>query len=203
MFLQVFLCVKLGIAGSIAGSAHDCRVLNDAYVKGLVKFTGRYYLGDAGYALSWHVFTPYRGVRYHLKEWARGNQKPQNRRELFNLRHASCRNMVERGYGVTQARLPVLTNMRKYPYEKQVDITITAFCLHNFIRMNQEYEDAFDHVPIAPELVEPLPPIPITDPNHNTALLNQWRDGIAQQMWDDYTAYILLHPNYDVVDDLQ
>ena len=58
------------------------------------------------------------------------------------------------------SRLPALTNMRKYPFEKQVDITITAFssCLHNFIRMNQEYEDGFDHVQFEQEYEESLPP---------------------------------------------
>jgi hypothetical protein len=103
--------------------------------------------------------------------------------------------------GIMNFRLPWL-RVQLYPTNNQIKYVCVLSVLY-FIRMNQEYEDAFDHVPIAPELVEPLPPIPITDPNHNTALLNQWRDGIAQQMWDDYTAYILLHPNYDVVDDLQ
>ena len=51
------------------GSAHDSRVLNDAKLRGLPLFPGKYYLGDARYALSWHVLTPYRGVLYHLKEW--------------------------------------------------------------------------------------------------------------------------------------
>ena len=50
------------------GSAHDSRVLHDAKLRGFPLFPGKYYLGDAGYALSWHVLTPYRGVRYHLKE---------------------------------------------------------------------------------------------------------------------------------------
>ncbi len=50
------------------GSAHDGRVLKDAFTKGFSVPTGKYYLGDAGYALSSNVLTPYRRVRYHLKE---------------------------------------------------------------------------------------------------------------------------------------
>jgi len=44
--------------------------------------------------------TPYRGVRYHLKEWAKGNLKPQNKEELFNLRYSKLRNVIERIFGV-------------------------------------------------------------------------------------------------------
>ncbi|KAH9154752.1 hypothetical protein AeRB84_003195 [Aphanomyces euteiches] len=82
------------------GSAHDGRVLQDAYTKGFAKQQGRYYLGDAGYALSPRVLTPYRGVRYHLKVFQKGNKKPVTMQKLFNLRHASCRNVIERTFGV-------------------------------------------------------------------------------------------------------
>lgn len=57
------------------GSAHDCVVLADARLKGFYTPTGKYDLGDAGYALSTKVLTPYRGVRYHLREWQRGNSR--------------------------------------------------------------------------------------------------------------------------------
>jgi hypothetical protein len=49
------------------GSAHDGRVLKDAYSRGLPMVdTNKYFLGDAGYSLTKDVLTPYRGVRYHL-----------------------------------------------------------------------------------------------------------------------------------------
>ena len=44
------------------GSAHDGRVLADAYDKGFTIPDGKFYLGDAGYGLSTKVLTPYRGV---------------------------------------------------------------------------------------------------------------------------------------------
>jgi hypothetical protein len=50
------------------GSAHDGRVLKDALSKDLFIPEGRFYLGDAGYGLSYQVLTPYRRVRYHLRE---------------------------------------------------------------------------------------------------------------------------------------
>ena len=53
------------------GSAHDCVV--HARQKSISTPPGKYDLGDAGYALSTKVLTPYRGVRYHLREWQKGN----------------------------------------------------------------------------------------------------------------------------------
>jgi len=58
--------------------------------------------------VSTGILTPYRGVRYHLKETARANQRPKNPKELFNLRHASLRNAIERIFGVVKRRFPIL-----------------------------------------------------------------------------------------------
>jgi hypothetical protein len=86
------------------GSAHDGRVLMDAvahdfhisrglygyftslsfiiYLKQWILHVGKYYLGGAGYTLNSFPLTPYRGVRYHLKEFGDGQQKLQNMQEL-------------------------------------------------------------------------------------------------------------------------
>ena len=81
------------------GSVHDARMMLDARTKGFVLPRGKYMLADAGFRLEQDILTPYRGVRYHLKEWAAANQRPQNPRELFNYRHSSMRNAVERAFG--------------------------------------------------------------------------------------------------------
>ena len=39
----------------------------------------------------------YKGTRYHLNLW-RGNT-PIDYKELFNLRHSSARNTIERAFG--------------------------------------------------------------------------------------------------------
>lgn len=56
------------------GSANDSKVLEDALTKGFQMPEDRYYLADAGYGLTMHFLTPYRGVRYHLKEFAQSYQ---------------------------------------------------------------------------------------------------------------------------------
>jgi hypothetical protein len=48
------------------GSAADSMVFSNA---DLPVPQGRYYLADAGFPSCAALLTPYRGVRYHLKEW--------------------------------------------------------------------------------------------------------------------------------------
>lgn len=58
------------------GSSHDGKVLWDAVSRfSFVVPEGKYYLVDAGYANTRQFLAPYRGVRYHLKEWAQGNSR--------------------------------------------------------------------------------------------------------------------------------
>lgn len=53
------------------GSATDARVLDDAKKRGFIIPPGKMYLADAGYSLQDDILTPFRQVRYHLKEWGR------------------------------------------------------------------------------------------------------------------------------------
>jgi DDE superfamily endonuclease len=57
------------------GSAHDGLVFDKSFNLGFSIPEGKYYLGDAGYPLTTYCLTPYRGVRYHLKEWEKGNRR--------------------------------------------------------------------------------------------------------------------------------
>ena len=58
------------------GSASDSAILEDAKTRG--GFTipdGMVDILDAGFALSGSSLTPYRSVRYHLKEWKHGRER--------------------------------------------------------------------------------------------------------------------------------
>jgi hypothetical protein len=58
------------------GSAYDGRVLLDAQSRhGFCTQKGKYWLGDAGYGNSEYIMSPYRGVRYHLKEQRLADKK--------------------------------------------------------------------------------------------------------------------------------
>ena len=178
------------------GSAHDGQVLADAVSKGCKCPDGHYFLADAGYALSKMCLTPYRGVRYHLKEWRMNNEAPQTKEELFNLRHSSLRNCVERIFGVVKKRFPCLVNMKSYDFPTQVNLVQAAFMIHNFIRLEQEFEDEFDRwsddideVEDDPGLIHPEV-APRGPAGADFVALNTWRDGIAQRMWNEYQDYM-------------
>jgi hypothetical protein len=51
------------------GSASDSHIFQYAREHDLAIPAGKYYLADAGFPLCDALLTPYRGVRYHLKEW--------------------------------------------------------------------------------------------------------------------------------------
>ena len=69
-------------------------------------YVGKYYIGDARYGNKNGILSPYRSVRYHLKEVS--DRPPENAQELFNLRHSSLRTTIEQGFGVLKKRFRVL-----------------------------------------------------------------------------------------------
>ena len=76
----------------------------------------------------------YRGIRYHLKEQRLSSQKPTNYKELFNLRHASLRNVIERIFGILKRKYQILRRAPEYLFETQTRIIIACCALHNFVR---------------------------------------------------------------------
>ena len=57
------------------GSAIDSRVFEDTHSTNFTVPEGRYYPGDVGYGISELLLVPYRGVRYHIKEWGQTRQR--------------------------------------------------------------------------------------------------------------------------------
>jgi hypothetical protein len=110
------------------GTAHDGKVLRDALTKGFKIKPGKYYLGDAGYALKPYCLTPCHGVHYHFKEFANGKDKQRNKEELFNLRHSSLRSAIEQIFGVTKKRFPILKTMRCLGYSFGMQRKIVMCC---------------------------------------------------------------------------
>ncbi|XP_057803531.1 uncharacterized protein LOC131018827 [Salvia miltiorrhiza] len=128
-----FTYVLTGWEGSMA----DSRILRDAINRphGLKVPKGKYYLCDNGYANSDGFLTPFNGVRYHLKEWGPNAARPQNKEELFNLRHSKARNAIERAFGILKMRWGILISPSFYPIRHQNRLIMTAFLLNNFIHM--------------------------------------------------------------------
>lgn len=66
-----------------------------------------YVVADASYALHSKVFTLYRAVHYHLKEFSQGSGRPQTEKERFDLSHAKTRSAVERLNGCLKRRFKI------------------------------------------------------------------------------------------------
>ncbi|KNE98892.1 hypothetical protein PSTG_07912 [Puccinia striiformis f. sp. tritici PST-78] len=127
------------------GTAHDARVLRDAWSKDFKIRQGFFYLADAGYGLSRNILVPYRGTRYHLREQALAGQRPETKEELYNLRHSSLRNVIERCFGVFKRRFKIMTQASEYQLEQQYDLVLACACLHNInVRKNGYYDIIFD-----------------------------------------------------------
>ena len=117
------------------GSVHDRTVLRDAqYNKGFKTPLKRYWLRDAGYSNTDTVLVLYRSTRYHLKEQQLGGKKLENSKELFNLRHASLRNVIERIFGVLKRKYQILCTLLEYSINTQTCIILACTALHNWVR---------------------------------------------------------------------
>ncbi|XP_022031205.2 uncharacterized protein LOC110932156 [Helianthus annuus] len=130
------------------GTASDSRIIKDAFSRSdkLVIPTGKYYLVDAGLPHTSSLMTPYRGVRYHLKEYS--TRAPENSKELFNLRHASLRNAIERAFGVLKKRFPIIRSTAEpfYSCQTQSGIFLACCILHNFLLEEDRDKDLEDEV---------------------------------------------------------
>ncbi|XP_042050431.1 uncharacterized protein LOC121795856 isoform X2 [Salvia splendens] len=170
------------------GLAADSRVLRDAVTRdgGLRVTRGTYYLCDNGYANAARFLTPYKNVRYHLKEWGVGAQRPQNARELFNLRHTRARNIMERAFAVLKMRWNILRSASFYPIKIQIRLIMACSLLHNFICGEMLNNPLDQHVECAtqdlgdedghgdPDFVDQVEP---------STEWNQMRDDLANSMW--------------------
>ncbi|XP_062075408.1 uncharacterized protein LOC133779465 [Humulus lupulus] len=128
------------------GSANDARILLECATNPDYGFPmppqRKYYFVDSGYTNMLGFLSPYRGEKYHLGQYTDLN--PIGKKELFNYRYSSLRNVIERCFGVLKARFPILKQMPSYDLRIQKYIVIACCGIHNFIRTNAEADIYFD-----------------------------------------------------------
>lgn len=173
------------------GSAGDGKVYADALTKGYRLSETLFDLMDAGFALTTKCLTPYRSTRYHLKEFGRGRQAPQTKEELFNLRHAMLRNVIERIFGILKRRFPVLSTPVQYDYAFQVELVMALCVVHNSVRVHGCRNDIYVAQAIQDMRMRREEPLEESDrPQHHPEMesteAKAWRDGIAEKMWTQY-----------------
>ena len=124
--------------------------------------------------------------------------RPANKYELYNLRHAQLRNVVERIFGVMKKRWDILNRAPQYTMPVQARIPVGLAAVHNFILelddtdlehyLEQLDADAEGPRNGAGELGDG--PIPRTEYERASAL----REQIAADMWDSYQNFLRDHP---------
>ena len=143
---------------------------------------------DNGYANSEGILTPFKGVRYHLKEWGPQNQRPTSPRELYNMRHTMARNVIERAIAVLKMRWGILRSASVYPIQTQSRLIMACFLLHNFIRGEMrddpiEQEMDSDGVGGQPADGNEQDEADYVDTIESTPAWNQKRQDLADFMW--------------------
>jgi hypothetical protein len=123
---------------------------------------------------------------------------PVNKEELFNLRHAQARNVIEHIFGVLKNRWDILNRPAQYNMTVQAKIPHGLAAVHNFI-MDNDNTDIHHYLDILDNL-DVSEPASVGEPGQGaigreereraTAL----RDEIATKMWDSYQQYLHDHP---------
>ena len=122
------------------------------------------------------------------------NYSPATPEELFNLRHASARNVIERLFGVIKRRFKILIIPPEYSMDVQARVFPALTAIHNYIREKDPLE-----------IVSVLPPSDddIVNRIENCGRLateyprraereeaTARRDQIAESMWINYQAVL-------------
>lgn len=155
-------------------------------------FAEQFYLVDSGYPNIPGFLSPYRGQRYHLRDY-NGQGRLRGKEDLFNYKHSSCRNIIERCIGVLKARFPILKLMTNFPLSRQRQIPIACCTIHNFIREEHALDTLFAEYSSENMIFQST-----LEPNHEqevvqfnvsqTTQMGQVRDQLAAQMWNEYVT---------------
>lgn len=113
--------------------------------------------------------------------------RPQDHKELFNLRHAQARNVVERVFGVLKKRFQIFNTPPEYPFKTQAHLVHALAVVHNLIRIydphdvpsfhEDETENGADSA--TGELAGSVSAAERTQ-------ASEMRDHIANEMWKSY-----------------
>jgi hypothetical protein len=116
--------------------------------------------------------------------------RPKTSQEIYNLRHAQARNVIERIFGVLKRRFVILVHPPEYSMSTQARIPPALCAIHNFIRIHDPMEinefadeDVVDLDPGEPRGDLAEGPADRAERQQAT----EDRDDIAAAMWEDYT----------------
>ncbi|RKF78496.1 hypothetical protein GcM1_211064 [Golovinomyces cichoracearum] len=136
---------------------------------------------------------------------------PQTKQELFNLRHAKLRNVVERVFGVFKNRFRIFLNGRDgFSLKTQDKLIIACSALHNWINeygdkprrewtkmkrkrggmARRRYETILKQQEKARVNAVPDPELVYLSQKEGTRYIYAKRDSISDEMWSQYQSYL-------------
>jgi hypothetical protein len=120
----------------------------------------------------------------------KNNCRPRNAKELYNLRHASLRNVIERTFGVSKKRFKILKDPPGYHMNVQVEIMPALSALHNFIRRHdpQDFTNTLIDLEESNEVNTYGSLSEGVEDRATQGWVSARRDQIAQWMWQDYVS---------------
>ena len=164
------------------------------YVGNNYLLLGKFYILDAGFMLRKGLITPFRSTRYHLKEFSAKNPS-RTAQELFNLRHSSLRNVVERAFGIVKKRFPIISSGTEATYgiHTQNYIILACCILHNFLMGVDPDEDLIAEVDeeIGNQSASQTGHghIEVDEDEEHSHLGQNFRNSILGAMWTNYLSY--------------
>ena len=115
---------------------------------------------------------------------------PRDMKELFNLRHAQARNVVERIFGVFKKRFQIFSKPVEWPVETQAKLVQVLAVVHNIIRLYDPQDNLSNEVIASEErIIQAADNVGTLGRELSTAERDEaelFRDHIASEMWDSY-----------------
>ena len=122
--------------------------------------------------------------------------RPRNYRELFNLRHAQARNVIERIFGVFKRKFRILRSAPEYSSETQAKLVTALGAIFNFIRVHDPGDiNNYDDIQSV-QASASTPGSQVACGSLSTYVssaekqrADSRRERIAQAMWEQYQMY--------------
>ncbi|CAL9025904.1 unnamed protein product [Prunus brigantina] len=150
--------------------------------------------GWEGWAHDSKVLSDALSRRNGLKVPQGHGRDPENEIELFNLRHTSLRNVIERIFGIFKSRFTIFKSGPSFLFKTQAELVLACAALHNFLRKECR-SDEFPIEPTDESSSSSSSSIPVDEEDNFEQIYqtqdqqredaNTWRASIASAMWRD------------------
>ena len=114
--------------------------------------------------------------------------KPNNAKELFNLRHASLCNVIERIFRVVKRKFKILGVGAEYLVDTQIYLVLGLLGLYNFISLQEGIENKDQEV--NNEILEDNDVVEPFVQRSMASIMDKRQDELAKSMWEAYCMHI-------------